>query len=186
MRFAPRYAAPPAKAMMRIYRDTRFSANKAPYKMHISAIFPRTGADRMSGACFYFHFTAEELLIFAGVWNPPSDELRLIRAFLSENYSELGRLLQNRKCKMLFGEMQGEKLSRVPHGFRKEHVAAELVRGKQWYLECTLPSGTLLKPSVIGEITSRFRAATPFVEFFNQPLMARKPVRDPMLEALAF
>ena len=52
MRFAPRYVTPPNKAIMRIYRDTRFSANKAPYKTHVSAIFPRAGAGPMSGACF--------------------------------------------------------------------------------------------------------------------------------------
>src|SRR5207237_7708695 len=66
MRFAPRYVTPPNKAIMRIYRDTRFSANKAPYKTHVSAIFPRAGADRMSGAGCYFHFTPGTLLILAG------------------------------------------------------------------------------------------------------------------------
>src|SRR5713226_5529769 len=49
MKFAPRYLTSPQKAMLRIYRDTRFSFNKAPYKKHISALFPRSGASRTSG-----------------------------------------------------------------------------------------------------------------------------------------
>jgi len=173
MRFAPRYVTPPNKAIMRIYRDTRFSANKAPYKTHVSAIFPRAGADRMSGGCFYFHFTAEELLIFGGVWNPPSDELRLLRSFLGENHQDLKRMLRSTKLRKLFGEMQGEKLTRLPSGFACNHPAAALIRGKQWYLECTLPARILTKPQVLAEITERFRAATPFVEFMNQPLLGR-------------
>src|SRR5438270_3127515 len=105
MRFAPRYVAPPNKSIMRIYRDTRFSPNKAPYKTHVSAIFPRAGADRMSGACFYFHFTAEELLIFAGVWQPPSDELRLLRVLLAERDAELRRIVRAPKVRRLFGDL---------------------------------------------------------------------------------
>jgi uncharacterized protein (TIGR02453 family) len=184
MRFAPRYVTPVNKAIMRIYRDTRFSANKAPYKTHVSAIFPRAGADRMSGACFYFHFTGEELLIFAGVWNPPSDELRLLRAYLAEHHDQLQRLLRSAKLRKLFGAMQGEKLTRLPSGFRCDHPAAELIRGKQWYLECTLPAKILTKPQVLPEITERFRAAAPFVEFMNRPLLGRAR-ENAFAEALA-
>jgi uncharacterized protein (TIGR02453 family) len=184
MRFAPQHCAPPAKAMMRIYRDTRFSANKAPYKTHVSAIFPRAGADRMSGACFYFHFTEKELLVFAGVWNPPADELRLIRAFLAQNHERLAQLLRPKKVRSLLGDLQGERLSRVPRGFSKEHPAAELLCGKQWYLERTLPARVLSQPNVVNEITKRFRAATPLVDFMNQPLLERSKRRDPLMEAL--
>src|SRR5438045_1646201 len=175
MRFAPRYVTPPNKAIMRIYRDTRFSANKAPYKTHVSAIFPRAGADRMSGACFYFHFTAEELLIFAGVWNPPSDELRLLRSFLGENHQDLQRMLRSTKLRKLFGEMQGEKLTRLPSGFACDHPAAALIRGKQWYLECTLPARILTKPRALAETPERFRAATRFAEPMTQRLPTRLP-----------
>lgn len=178
MRFAPRYVTPGKNAMLRIYRDTRFSANKAPYKTHVSALFPRAGAGRTSGACFYFHFTAEELLIFCGVWTPPADELRLIRPFVAEHYEKLRGILRVRKVREFFGEMQGEKLSRLPAGFAKDHPAAELLRGKQWYLECTLPARALTKPSVTNEIVSRFRAAAPLVEFFNEPLIKRPQRAD--------
>ena len=173
MRFAPRYVTPANRAMLRIYRDTRFSANKAPYKSHVSALFPRAGAGRTSGACFYFHFTAEELLIFAGVWNPPAEELRMIRPFVAAHYPELGRILRGRKLREFFGKMQGEQLTRLPAGFAKDHPAADWIRGKQWYLEATLPARALLKANVVETIALRFRAAAPLVEFFNQPLIAR-------------
>ncbi len=177
MDYAPRYVTPPQKSMLRIYRDTRFSANKTPYKTHVSAIFPRAGAGRTSGACFYFHFTEKELLIFGGVWRPPSDELRLIRSHLDQRHEELEGILSARKLKRFFGKLQGEKLTRVPAGYDREHPAAELLRGKQWYLECTLPARVITTPRVLDGITQRFRAMTPFIEFMNEPLLRRPASR---------
>ena len=48
-RFAPAYVTPPEKAVYRIYRDTRFSPDKTPYKTHIAAIFPRHSGGEARG-----------------------------------------------------------------------------------------------------------------------------------------
>lgn len=174
MQWAPRYFTPPQKAILRIYRDTRFSHNKTPYKTHVSALFPRSGAGRTSGACFYFHFTAKELLIFGGVWNPPGDELRAIRSFLGEQHEELRRILSNKPVRALFGEMQGERLTRLPAGFAKDHPAADWLRGKQWYLESICDAKLLSSPRLLPEVVKHFRTMLPLVEFFNQPLIAQQ------------
>ena len=86
MDFAPQYITPPQKAVYRIYRDTRFSKDKTPYKTHVSAIFPRSNAVKREGAVFYFHFTEKELLAFGGVYAPERDELLAYRGLLSESY----------------------------------------------------------------------------------------------------
>lgn len=52
MDFAPEHVTDPKKAFYRIYRDTRFSADKTPYKTHIAAIFPRKGLEKHAGAGF--------------------------------------------------------------------------------------------------------------------------------------
>src|SRR6266481_4392674 len=121
-RFAPDYITPPEKAVYRIYRDTRFSPDKTPYKTHIAGIFPRHNAVKRGGAVFYFHFTATDLLAFAGVYAPDRDELKAYRNLLQE----------------LTGGLQGEQLSRMPKGFPLDHPAEELLRQKQWYVECSL------------------------------------------------
>src|ERR1700681_2927743 len=61
MRFAPDYVADPAKALYRIYRDTRFSKDKTPYKTHIAAIFPRRGLAKHGGAGLYFSVSPDEI-----------------------------------------------------------------------------------------------------------------------------
>ncbi len=78
-RFAPDYITPAQKAVYRIYRDTRFSKDKTPYKTHIAAIFPRHSALKREGAVFYFHFTEKELLAFGGVYSPDREELLAYR-----------------------------------------------------------------------------------------------------------
>src|SRR6516225_335862 len=82
-RFAPDYVTPPEKAAYRIYRDTRFSPDKTPYKTHISAIFPRRSAIKREGAVFYLHFTEKDVLAFGGVYSPERDELLAYRGLLN-------------------------------------------------------------------------------------------------------
>src|SRR5215472_3445843 len=94
--FAPDYVTPPEKAVYRIYRDTRFSPDKTPYKTHIAAIFPRHTAVKREGAVFYLHFTEKEVLAFGGVWGPDRDELMAYRTLLQQNHNEFAAILANK------------------------------------------------------------------------------------------
>src|SRR5215469_8661676 len=110
-RFAPDYVTPPEKAVYRIYRDTRFSPDKTPYKTHISAIFPHRTAIKREGAVFYMHFTEKSILAFAGVYSPDRDELLAYRALLAEQHEEFLEILRGKKLRRLAGELQGEQMS---------------------------------------------------------------------------
>jgi uncharacterized protein (TIGR02453 family) len=173
-RFAPAYVTPPAKAVYRIYRDTRFSPNKTPYKTHIAAIFPRSSAVKREGAVFYIHFTEKELLAFGGVWGPDRDELLAYRTLLQQNHEEFQSLLNNKSLRKTVGGLQGEQLSRMPKGFPVDHPAEGLLRRKQWYLESTLPISLLTTPRVVPELAKRFAAMAPMVEFLNRPFAHKK------------
>src|SRR5271168_4826418 len=58
--FAPDHVRPAQKCVMRIYRDTRFSNDKTPYKTNVAAWWSRHGLEKTSGGGFYFHLTANE------------------------------------------------------------------------------------------------------------------------------
>jgi uncharacterized protein (TIGR02453 family) len=131
MRFAPAYIREPRAAVFRIYRDTRFSADKTPYKTHIAAVFPRQGMGKLAGAGLYFSVSHEEIEVAGGVYMPPPDMLRLIRHHLTENHEEFRALVRARTLRTLLGELQGDRLMRVPKGFSADHPAADLVRCKQ-------------------------------------------------------
>ncbi len=66
MDFAPEHVRPAEKSLFRIYRDTRFSSDKRPYKDHIAAWWTHTGLDKTSGAGYYFHVSPKEVNTVAG------------------------------------------------------------------------------------------------------------------------
>lgn len=175
--FAPRYVTPAKKAVFRIYRDTRFSKDKRPYKTHIAATFFLQNLSKAAGPCFYFHFTPKELLVFAGVYMPEREELLAIRNLLAERHGEFRQLLRGNILRKLMGELKGEQLSRLPKGFVCDHPAEDLIRHKQWFLESTLDGGVVNSPRMLPEITSRFRAAMPMIEFLSQPFVQRNRPR---------
>lgn len=178
VRFAPDYVTPPQKATYRIYRDTRFSKDKSPYKTHISAIFPRHTAIKREGAVFYFHFTEKDLLVFGGVWMPQPDELLAYRTLLQERHDELEKILREKRLRRAFGELQGEQLSRMPKGFPTDHPAESLLRHKQWYLEAVLEPEVLTSPRLLPELAKHFELMAPMVEFLNSAIVKkRKPER---------
>jgi len=173
-RFAPAYVTPPEKAVYRIYRDTRFSPDKTPYKTHVAAIFPRSSAVKREGAVFYLHFTEKEVLAFGGVWGPDRDELMAYRGLLRDNHEEFESLLSTKSLRKTVGELQGEQLSRMPKGFPVDHPAEALLRRKQWYLESTFDIGLLTTPRVVPELAKRFAVMAPMVEFLNRPFAQKK------------
>src|SRR6476661_6619148 len=173
-RFVPSYVTPPEKAVYRIYRDTRFSPDKTPYKTHIAAIFPRNSAVKREGAVFYLHFTEKELLAFGGVWGPDRDELLAYRALLRDKHEEFEAILAGKSLRKLVGGLQGEQLSRMPKGFPVDHPAEGLLRQKQWYLESTLEIGLLTSPRAVPELAKRFAVMAPMVEFLNRPFAQKK------------
>jgi uncharacterized protein (TIGR02453 family) len=175
--FAPNYVTPPQKAIYRIYRDTRFSKDKTPYKTHISCIFPRVTAVKREGAVFYFHFTAKELLIFGGVYGPEREELMAYRALIQERYQELENILSNKKLRTMLGTLQGEAMTRMPKGYPVDHPAESLLRQKQWYLDSTLDVSVVTSARLVPELAKRFELMAPFVEFMNQPFAHKQKAR---------
>jgi uncharacterized protein (TIGR02453 family) len=175
--FAPRYVTPVKRAIFRIYRDTRFAKDKRPYKTHVAATFYLQNLPKAAGPCFYFHFTAKELLVFAGVYMPEREELRAIRNLLAERHSEFRELIRARGFRAAMGELQGEQLSRIPKGYDKDHPAEDLLRRKQWFVESTLTSEVVTSPRILPEIIARFRSAAPLIEFLNQPFLEQSRPR---------
>lgn len=171
--FAPAHLRPPQKCMMRIYRDTRFSADKSPYKKRIAAWWSRGGLEKTSGGGYYLAVSAKEVVIAAGVYMPEREQLLAIRTHLLHHHAEMRRLLDGRKLKSLLREFEGSRLTRPPKGFPKDHPAMDLLLCRQWGLSATLPADAALQPTLLREIVQRFRAAAPVVDLLNAPLITR-------------
>jgi len=176
--FAPEHVRDPRKAMFRIYRDTRFSADKRPYKQHVGAWWVRSGLEKTSGAGFYFHIGAKEVVVAAGAYMATPEQLLAIRRHIEANYQQARKLLDDRKLRALMQEREGEPMKRVPKGFPQDSPAAELLKCRRWGLSATLPAALATDPKLVKEVARRFQAAAPLVSFLNQPIL---PVRKPLL-----
>jgi uncharacterized protein (TIGR02453 family) len=179
-RFAPDYRTEPAKAVYRIYRDTRFSKDKTLYKTHIAASFRhRSLGGEGGGGGFYFAVSHKEVAIGGGMYMPSPETLLAVRRHLAGHHKEFRKLISSKAVKSLLGEVQGEQLTRVPKGFSAEDAAADLLRYKQLYLYVELPPDLATSAALEREVVTRFKAMTPFLEFLNAPLPRERKKIDP-------
>lgn len=180
IKFAPGHVTEPEKAMYRIYRDTRFSNDKTPYKTRIAANFPRRGMPKHASASYYFSVSHTEIEVAGGIYLPGPEELLAVRTHLAARHEEFRRLLASRGLRAAVGELQGEQLTRVPKGFCSTHPAADLLRYKQFLFYVVLDPSLATTRSLETELLKRFRAMAPFIEFLNAPLVhaARKPKKE--------
>lgn len=172
--FAPEHVTDPAKAIYRFYRDTRFSADKTPYKDHIAANFPRRGLGRHDCAGFYFAVSHKEVAVGGGVYLPGPESLAAMRGRLAGRHEEFRKIVSEPKLRRLLGELQGERLTRAPKGYPAAHPAADLLRFKQLYLYTELAPEIAATPGLFGEVARRFRAMAPLVDFLNEPVLRQR------------
>ena len=171
--FAPENVRAPQKAMMRIYRDVRFSNDKSPYKTQVAAWWAREGLEKTSGGGYYFHVSGTEVTVAAGVYMPEREQLLAIRRYLVEHHAELRGLLAGKKLRAKMSEFDGLRLTRPPKGFAAEEAAMDLLVCRQWGVAATLPVEVATKPTFVKEIVERFRLAAPVVKLLNTPLLGK-------------
>ena len=164
----PEIAIEPKKAIYRIYRDTRFSKDKTPYKTWCAASFSHTGRDRKTAPGYYFHFNDKELGIGGGLYAPMPEQLKNIRAAIDRDHTQLLAILADKKFKKLFGELDGELLTRVPQGFDKEHPAAELLRRKQFLCWTTTDPKVITEEAFVDTLVTHITAMAPLVRWLSE------------------
>jgi uncharacterized protein (TIGR02453 family) len=182
--FAPEFVRPAEKCIFRIYRDTRFSANKLPYKTHVAAWWSHQGLKKTSGAGYYFHIGAKEVVVAAGAYMPEKDQLAAIRHWLLDHHAEFRKLLQKPAVRKAFSEFEGNALMRPPKGFPCEHPGMDLIRCRQWGLAASLPATEALKPNFAATLIRYFKIAAPVVDALNTPIAAAQAPKRKVLFGL--
>jgi uncharacterized protein (TIGR02453 family) len=182
--FAPQFVRPAEKCLFRIYRDTRFSNDKRPYKTHVAAWWSHQGLEKTSGAGYYFHVSGEDVIIAAGAYMPEKDQLAQIRHWMLDHHQEFRALLKKPSVRRTFQEFEGNALTRPPKGFPSEHPGMDLIRCKQWGLATTLPAKTALNKGFATTIIKHFKIAAPVVDALNSPIAAAQAPKKKVLFGL--
>lgn len=166
-KIAPHFTAIPQRmggSLMRVYRDTRFSKNKLPYKTNIGIQFRHEQAKDVHSPGYYVHIDPDQVFLGVGMWRPDSDSLRSIRDRIVAKPAEWSRLLADAKFKRHF-ELGGESLKRPPRGFDKEHEYIGDIMRKSFMGVRNLDVEDCLRPGFQRKVETSFSAASPFMRF---------------------
>lgn len=172
---APELVATPKASLYRIYRDTRFSADKTPLKTHVAAVFPHHALARHAGAGLYLELSAAHVLLAGGLYAPQPSDLQRLREHIAARHRQLLSIISAPRFTAAVGDVQGDTLARVPRGFPSDHPAAEFLKRKQWLVVREFPADLALTPRFYPTVLRTFAAIVPLVRFLNAPLADERP-----------
>lgn len=164
-RIAPGLVAIPAvnKSIFRIYRDTRFSLDPAPYKTHLGIYFWDGSRPKMESAGFYFQLEPPDLYMGGGMYMIPDSLLDRYRKAVVDRTRgpQIGKIVAALRARPGFS-VEGLHYKRVPAGFDAGHPNAELLKHKGLYtgFEAKLPA-ELYSARLIDYCLERFEPIVP-------------------------
>jgi uncharacterized protein (TIGR02453 family) len=169
--FAPEFELNPKRSLFRIYRDTRFSKDKTPYKTHSAAHFELKKKPKIfEGAGYYVHVAPGEVFIGGGIYMPDNDQLKKIRKAIAERSDDFSAVLNDKKFKKMFGSLQGEKLSRMPKGYAENHPMVEWLKFKQFFVGFEWKEELCYKKEFLKKSAEAFKVCTPLIRFLNEAM----------------
>lgn len=177
--FAPEFVSEPKVSLYRIYRDTRFSADKTPLKTHVAAHFPMRGLPKGEGGGLYLEVAPSWVWMGGGLYMPSNPQLHAIRAHIAATHPRLHRLATAPAFRKTVGALEGERLSRVPRGYANDHPAAHYLQFKQFLAGREFEAAFATSPAFYRELLATFRAVAPIVRFLNGALQATMPGPEP-------
>jgi uncharacterized protein (TIGR02453 family) len=160
----------PKKAIFRIYRDVRFSTNKAPYKDHLGASLCK-GGRTAPFAGYYLHLSPGESFFAGGRWMPENAELKKIRQEFDYNYEQLKAITEAPGFKEIFGDLSNEhSLKTSPRDYPADHVAIDWLKLKSFIVSVPIPDEQVLAADFPERIVSYSKIMKPFLDFLNGAL----------------
>ena len=156
------------KSLHRIYRDTRFSKEKTPYKTNWSGSFRRATKYRRGG--YYFHIEPGNSFIAGGFWGPSPDDLKRIRDDFEFDDTPIRNIMKRKSFTSTFGTLQGEQLKTTPKGFEKDSKAIDLLRYKQFLVIKKFSDKEVLDNNFLKEANTTFKNMRPFFDYMSEVL----------------
>lgn len=166
---APEILVNPKRSIFRIYRDTRFSKDKTPYKTHAAAIFHPKGHWQES-AGLYLEIDPQHVGLAGGIYMPEGSQLKLIRKAVAERSKEFLDIVEDKRFRKLFGGLEGDKLQRLPQGYATDHPMAEWLKYKQLYVYLEWPESKCYRAKFVDDAMEVFSEMMPLVRFLNEAI----------------
>ena len=154
--------------VFRIYRDTRFSPNKTPYKTNMGAYFARGGRKSIY-AGYYMHLEPGGSMLAGGIWMPEPEALKKIRQEIYYNSAEFKSLLAAKSFIENFGALSDEgKLKNPPRDFPADFPDIDLLKNKNFTMFHSLNDEAVYSEDFPLIFTKVFEAMKPVNDFLNK------------------
>lgn len=170
---SPSYVAdtrPNGGSMFRIYRDTRFSKDKTPYKENIGCQFRHSAGKDAHAPGFYVHLQPGDNFAGGGIWRPPTQVLGSIRDAIDRNQDEwlqIKKFIENSKHVSF---LDGERYKRPPQGVAADHPLVDDLKLKTFFGGRAYSDDEVTSPELIDLVTATFADLAPLMRFINEAI----------------
>ena len=164
----------PKECLFRIYRDTRFSPDKAPYKRHFGSYIAMNGGHRSLYSGYYIHLEPGNCLLSGGIWCADNQGIKHFRSYIDTEYDSLFEIMAQPEFKQYFGDQLHcfESLKRPPMSYPANHPAIEFLKMKQWLTRHSFEDSLLNNSQqLIAHLTQAAHAMTTFSHWCNRAFL---------------
>ncbi len=156
-------------SLMRVYRDTRFVKDGAPYKTNVGIQFRHEQGRDVHAPGFYVHIAPGECFLAVGLWRPEPEPLAQIRQAIVEWPDRWRRVRDERKFRARFS-LEGGSLKRPPRGLPADHPAIEDLKRTDFIGLEELEERDVLGKGYLEHVAASFTASHPFMRFLCDAL----------------
>jgi uncharacterized protein (TIGR02453 family) len=157
------------EALFRINRDTRFGADKSPYKTNMSAAVS-VGGKNPGYPGIYFEMSHKGINIICGAYMVEKDNLLSLRKKIAADIKGFQKIVTAKKFKETFGTILGEKSKLLPEELKKPALVEPLILNKQFYYAANLPVKSITEDGLVKTIASYYEAAKEMNQFLIKGL----------------
>lgn len=159
-------------SVFRIYKDVRFSKDKAPYKTHGGVQFRHARGKDAHAPGFYVHLAPDEIFYGGGIWHPPSPRLLLIREAIRDKAKPWLSATASEKFKKRFKGVRGDGLTRPPRGFDGDHPLIEDIKRKSFFAMAEGKPAQAKRPAFADDVAAALRDSKPLMKFLCEAVGA--------------
>lgn len=160
---------PVSKCVFRIYRDTRFSKEKSPYKPWLGLAISATGK-QFNGPGYYVHVAPGNTFLACGYWRPEKEHLSAIRQEIDYNGKKLRSILQEKDFAAQLQMDTDDQLKRPPQGYDAEHPEIKLLKLKSFTVSKTLSDAVLTAPDALAKVLAYFKMMYGYKLFLHEAI----------------
>ena len=156
-------------SLMRVYRDTRFSRDKTPYKTNIGIQFRHEQGKDVHAPGLYFHLDRNECFLGVGMWHPEREALAAIRQAIVDDPKAWQRVRNGRAFRKVF-DFGGSTLKRPPRGFPADHPCIEDLKRKDFIGIASMAPTVAANDNLAEEMAGMFQAGKGLMGFLCRAL----------------